>query len=68
MTWEYKTLPVVANGFEDADKLDGYEQILAEFGSQGWELVSTVAYNSALVRGGQIVVLFFKRPVATPEV
>ena len=67
MTWEYTTLQLVATGFEDADKLDNYQQILAEYGQNGYELVSAVAYTSAVVRGGQIVVLFFKRPLPAPE-
>ena len=62
MTWEYTTLQLVATGFEDADKLDNYQRILAEYGLNGYELVSAVAYNSAIV-SGQIVVLFFKRPM-----
>lgn len=66
MTWEYTTLQLVATGFEDADKLENYQQILAEYGQTGWELVSAVAYTSALVRG-QIMVLFFKRPLTPGE-
>lgn len=64
MTWEYTTLQLVATGFEDADKVENYQQILGEYGQNGYELVSAVAYNSAVLRGGQIVVLFFKRPLA----
>ncbi len=64
MTWEYTTLQLVATGFEDGDKLDNYQQILTEYGQNGYELVSAVAYHSTVVRGGQIVVLFFKRPLA----
>lgn len=66
MTWEYTTLQLVATGFEDADKLDNYQQILTEYGQDGFELVSAVAYNSGLARTGQIVVLFFKRPLTPP--
>jgi hypothetical protein len=64
MTWEYTTIQLVATGFEDGDKLDNYQRILAEYGLNGWELVSAVSYNSAVVTG-HIMVLFFKRPLAT---
>ena len=62
MTWEYTTVQLVATGFEDAAQNENYQTILAEYGLNGFELVSAVAYNSALMTG-QVVVLFFKRPM-----
>lgn len=63
MTWEYTTLQLVATGFEDGDQNDNYQKILGEYGLNGYELVSAVSYNSAIM-AGQVVVLFFKRPLA----
>ncbi|HVK14242.1 MAG TPA: hypothetical protein VM597_36210 [Gemmataceae bacterium] len=33
--WEYLTVPVVAAGFEDATGIEGYHEMLNEYGSQG---------------------------------
>jgi hypothetical protein len=64
MVWEYTTVQLVARGFEEADQNDGYQQLLAEYGLNGWELVSAVSFPSGQI-AGQIVVLFFKRPLPT---
>jgi len=63
MKWEYVTLPMVAAGFEDPDEIDNYQTILNQYGAQGWELVSAVAYPGKAI-AGEIIVLIFKRPRA----
>jgi hypothetical protein len=61
--WEYTTVQLVATGFDDPTQTENYQKVMAEYGAEGWELASVVGYNSGLI-AGQIIVLFFKRPVA----
>lgn len=61
MIWEYTTLQIVATGFEDSATNDTYTGIMNQFGADGWELVSTEKYLSPMA-GGDVIVLFFKRP------
>ena len=62
--WEYTTIQVVAAGFEDPGGNENYTAILNEYGEQGWELVASAGYAGRVV-AGQVVVLFFKRPLPT---
>ena len=62
MIWEYKTIKLAATGFwggnVDADKLN---QMMNEFGQQGWEL--TTAVDVSEIRGNtKDVIVIFKRP------
>jgi hypothetical protein len=61
MIWEYTTLQIVASGFEDSATNDTYNGIINQYGADGWELVSTEKYLSPMA-GGEVIVLFFKRP------
>ena len=58
--WEYVTLQVVASGFEDEEENANYHSILNEYGTEGWELISTASYPGQVV-AGTIIVMFFKR-------
>jgi len=60
--WDYTTVQMVAAGFEDPSGNENYQSLLNEYGQQGWELVSAVTYPGRVV-AGDIVVLFFKRPL-----
>lgn len=61
--WEYTTLQVVASGFEDEAENEQYHTIFNQYGAEGWELVGVTNFQGRIV-AGNVVVLFFKRPLA----
>lgn len=63
--WEYSTLQLVVGGFEDESSADQYNALMNQYGADGWELASTQRYISPLA-GGEVVILFFKRPLIAP--
>jgi hypothetical protein len=65
MRWEYTTVEFVAAGFEDPRGNENYRNTLNQYGSEGWELVNAVSYQSPTA-GADAVILFFRRPLVEP--
>jgi uncharacterized protein DUF4177 len=78
--WEHRTVLVVRDAagwfieFADGSRLDGLDQVLDEYGSKGWELVTVVAqtYSTAAGQFGPFDVsayraVFKRRLTPTPE-
>jgi hypothetical protein len=59
--WDYTTLQMVASGFENASETETYQNIINQYGAEGWELVGVTQFAGRII-AGDIVVLFFKRP------
>ncbi len=67
MKWEYQTVKIGIDNFSD-EKLEANQinDFTNEFGSEGWELVSTVgivSYSYGEYPWTKEILLFFKRPV-----
>ena len=64
MKWEYKTVKIEAKYFDKpAEELFQVDIALNQFGSDGWELVSSLDTNENQGQSKEII-LFFKRPLA----
>jgi Domain of unknown function (DUF4177) len=64
MNWEYKTIKIAVPHFEQSlEELFEIDIALNQFGSDGWELVSSFDTNEFHGKSKEII-LIFKRPLA----
>ena len=66
MKWQYETIKISVSEFSDEESNIKTNNFLNEFGSAGWELVSTigiVSYSFGEYPWTKEIVLFFKRPI-----
>lgn len=63
MKWQYTTAQFITRGLGDDAGAADLEAAMNQFGSDGWELVSSTVYHNVEAEQ-DVVLLVFKRPVA----